>query len=381
MLSFAAMSRVWMVLAVWLAPSVAWALGTAHGPGKWKVDKTEIVVAKDGAATTVTARFSATTSAQGVLVVFPVPATTSSVRMIDDLAALDDATTPLFVEQAATDPCAKDATPEATAWRFPREVEALAAKYAVELVDTLPAEAKGAPHADKYVVWRVTPKAAQRARWTRAVQWRFVGDAPLALDRLAAWTPVGREHRVTLYTAAEAVWTPTARVEPIGAAAPVAEVAFETPRDIVEAITRHAMRRAPKPDFVRTFVGHIASSPRALDGLGAPEDAAVARFEAVATDATEAASFEAKALIQAERAEWTIRRKWRAKSQCLTARDLNGVRIEQTSELRAYAAMTGRPVATIRQRSAERGYELGPKGLAPVKVKAAPGGRRADVVR
>lgn len=369
--------RGFIVLGALLAPNAAWALGTAYGPGKWKVDHSGIVVARDGDATTVTARFSVTTDGRPVLVAFEVPEATDpkSVRTLDDFAALDAATTPVFFEELATDPCAKDAATTRVAWTFPAEPAPLSAKTTVELVDGAAFTAatnQSAPPSARFLLWRVTPKKAERSRWTPAVQWRFAGDAPLALDRLDAWTPVGREHRVTLYTlTAATIGTPSVPVQPIGAAAPVAEVAFETPRDTAEAIVRHALRRADDGTFVRTFVG-----PVSVEGLGAPRAAIGARFEGLGTKRTPSAAVEAKAFIQPERAAWIIRRKWRAKSACWTPRVENGIRIEQTSELRAYAALTGRPVAGIRARSAERGYELGPKGLSPVKVKRAPGARR-----
>ena len=41
------------------------------------------------------------------------------------------------------------------------------------------------------------------------MQWRFEGGSPLATEPLVAWTPPGREHRVTVYAAgAKAIFPP-----------------------------------------------------------------------------------------------------------------------------------------------------------------------------
>lgn len=363
-----------------MLPAPAWAFGVAQGPGKWRVDRTEVLIAKDGATTTVTARFRATTNARPTRLVLPLPATAAldSVKLVDGLDGIDAATTPRFVVRGAPDPCESASEVSVEAWRFPREAAPLAAKHAVKAVDAAGLAKLGLKpvgEATRYAVLEITPKKSQRARWTRAVQWQFQGDAPLAIERLEAWTPPGREHRLTLYTAGTSLRAPRGPVEPLGSPAPIAEVAFETPRDTAEAIVRHALRRAKDTGWIRTHADHIDANPP----LGVGSKAVVARFEGLVNKGTPPLSLASTTFIQAQDSGWLIRRKWRGGDKCITPRWVNGVRIEQTSELRAYATLTGRPLANIRQRSLERGYEMTAKGtLKNVKVEAAHGAVRVE---
>ncbi len=378
MVSFRAV-RWWIVMTL-MVPAPAWAFGVAQGPGTWRVDRTEVLIAKDGAATTVTARFRATTNARPTRLVIPLPATAAleSVKLVEGLEGLDAATAPRFVVRAAPDPCESASEVSVEAWRFSHEAAPLAAKHSVKAVDAgglAKLGLKPVGEATRYAVLEITPKKAQRARWTRAVQWRFQGDAPLAVEQLEVWTPPGREHRLTLYTAGASLLAPRGPVEPLGTPAPIAEVAFETPRDTAEAIVRHALRRAEDTGWVRTHADHVDANAT----LGVGDKAVVARFEGLVKKGTPPLSLASTTFIQAQDSGWIIRRKWRGGDKCITPRWVNGVRIEQTSELRAYATLSGRPLTNIRQRSLERGYELTPKGtLKKVNVKTPDGGVRVE---
>lgn len=364
------------------APSTAAATGVVAGPVA--VDRTELVVARDGDRTTITARFRVRTEGRAASLIIPVPEG-STARVVDGAAidALRARTAPAFVEYAPVDPCsqAKDGA-RGAAWAFPAPAPALPAKIEAEVVDSLAdlpvtkAQRRALERRTKrFVLVQIAATRGVRDRWTAPVQWSFDGDATLALHLAAASTSPGAEHLVTLFTLApDAIVQPVEPITDLASGVPIAEVALELPTDTVDAIARHTLRRKRDEGWVRLFGAPIDLDTSALGGSTA--SSVVGRFAAVASSSAERELALASRVVTVPfRTEWWIRRKWRAPIACEAPRFENHVRIQQTAELRAYAAMTGRPIAALLARSRAGGYEQLPSGkLKPLSRERPAGG-------
>lgn len=377
-----------LILPVAIATN-AFAIGHVVGKGRSGIDRSEAVLAKTGGQTTATVRVRMTTDGKKAALLFPAPAKADGVRVLDDvssLASLRSRTAPRFVVTEAPDPCDEKAKSSQRSIAWPEPAKPLAATYEIAHVPKNGVRALLAKHgldvdakvlrrieSQAVVVVIVTPKKRGRDRWTPGFQWRSKADTPLQLALGAAAVPAGREHRVTLYTIDDKkILAPPLVVNMPGPVA-IAEVAIESPYDTASAIARHTIRRAKPGAWMQV---HVEESKEGIEALGGPPGRHVlARHTTVASEKSASLGTPVpKTFVTAFSPGWQIRRKWRKKTSCSAPKLAGNVRIEQTAELRAYAALTGRQVADILERSTERGYTQRSDGtLAPVKPKLPPG--------
>lgn len=208
-----------------------------------------------------------------------------------------------------------------------------------------------------------------RRTWVPPVQVRL-DRTPSTLEAGfgADQAPAGRTQRVTIITRSDRrllrLKGPVSRLPPVGV---FPEVSLETPIDLHQAVRHHAAKREGERTLVIEFEGQVRRSPQTVSTLGRYY------FEQTARTARSALSLDRTRVTNPTEPRWTFRRVWRKPLSCPYPQFALHVQQQQRTELKTYAAATGRRLAEITAQTVELGYGLRADGtVTPVEPRRAP---------
>jgi hypothetical protein len=347
-----------LVALSFFAASPASAITRIASDGSATISELEVLVEPD--AWIVRARLEG--NARRVALFFPVPGeATAAIAGVEALDDLEHATAPRLQVVEAVDPCGEQKPKLLDAFWPRRKSElrtgftaaAIAPQNTAQLETALAglsldaasktALSRMARDGAKLIVLSGPAPGKLRGWWTAPIR-IATKSRTLPLGFAAPHVSVGRDLRVELYTQA---LVPEGKTADLPANIHLPEVVFEDPVDMLRAASSQTIRREGKGTVVRI------STRRWVLELGRNEDRAALELEERAVE-----PFDPK---------WIIRRVWRKPIACdFKERYLNIVRIQQKNEIQTYAALTGRPQASIEARMKDRRYLLEGDVLVPV---------------
>jgi hypothetical protein len=345
---------------VLVAPSAS-AMTRIASDGRATISELEVLIEPD--AWIVRARLDG--NARRVALLFPIPGTPAA-SVVDPsiLDRLDRETSPRLRLVEASDPCGEES--EAFTEHWPERTTAPAPGFTADVIApvrtaqlesalsdlSLDEESKIAlarAVRDGSPLVRLTGPAPGKMRgfWTPPVR-ITIASRSLPLGFAAPHVTVGKNLRVDLY--ARGSLGVRQKIVDLPSNINLPEITFEDPIDVFRAATAQTIRREGQGTAIRIFSGDVQRF----------------HLEVGRKDARTVVEL-GEQHAQPFSAYWFIRRVWRKPMACENPRYLNIVRIQQKTEIQTYAAVTGRPQASVQTRMKERGYLMSDGKLSPVK--------------